>query len=248
MANTVTLFSHGIADTYKQAYIYAKTSAIYTPFMTFNYPDATERFYRVDFRKTSFGQKNEIAVLRKAYEKTLNIAQEKFQCDDPSVILYGLSRGASNLIIFAGTHDLPHVKALILESPYYSMGDVIDHIMDTFNMTRLPHSLGELIMENIFWLYNRNGIKPCDVLENIPKDLPILIICSKKDTLVPFTTSQKLYEELIKTGHKNVHFFITDYGRHGKILHDHNQEKYITTIHTFYKQYNLPYDRSIDIK
>lgn len=66
-SNTVLLFSHGIADTYKQAFWYAKS---YTkdgvtrynerylfpcPWVTFNYPDATEGPLRVNYKETSFG-------------------------------------------------------------------------------------------------------------------------------------------------------------------------------------------------
>src|SRR5579871_3579349 len=116
-----TLFSHGIADTGRQVrqYVksYVKKDGLYhnerylinTPYGSFNYPDATDRFYRVNYNETSFGQENEIGRLYNAYLKTL----EHFEnCD---IILWGLSRGASNLAIFAGRYQLDKVKAIVLE-------------------------------------------------------------------------------------------------------------------------------------
>ena len=90
-AQTVTLFSHGIADTgkrqvgwYTKSYMkddvvhHNERVTIHTPFTAFNYPDATNRFYRVNYNETSFGQGNEIGRLYKAYQKT----NERFEnCD-----------------------------------------------------------------------------------------------------------------------------------------------------------------------
>ncbi len=73
------LFSHGVADTYKQAYKYAKTYKIgenthhntqyliKRPFVNFNYPDAYEGFPRINRKETSFAQDNEIARLKLAF-------------------------------------------------------------------------------------------------------------------------------------------------------------------------------------
>src|SRR5436190_1381037 len=143
-ANYLVLFSHGIADTYKQAFNYAQ-SYIYNdihyynnqfvlpcPFSTFNYPDATECILRVNYKETSFGQTNEIKRLFFAYEQTKQWAYDKW--NDCNIILFGLSRGASNLIIFAGNHNLKHVKAMILESPYYTMSEVIAYMLQKNNL------------------------------------------------------------------------------------------------------------------
>ena len=83
---------------------------IHTPFISFNYPDATNKFYRVNYNETSFGQENEIGRLNKAYMSALS------RCKNCDVILWGLSRGASNVLIFAGLYELPNVKAIVIES------------------------------------------------------------------------------------------------------------------------------------
>jgi len=247
MPQTVTLFSHGIADTWKQVRGYAKSYTkkdivhhndrclISTPFVSFNYPDATNRFYRVNYNETSFGQENEIGRLHSAYQQTLS----KFE--DCDVILYGLSRGASNVCIFAGLNQLDNVKALLLESPYFTMGEVIESIMIKKNLTWLPLSYGETVAEFIFKKYTRYGYSPANCIENISKDIPIFIICSKEDHLVPYSSSINVYKKLIESGHKHTYIFITDQGRHAAILQGPNGEKYQWVVNAFYKRYNLPH-------
>lgn len=243
-----TLFSHGIADTRKQVrqYVksYRKKDGLYhnkrylinTPYGSFDYPDATDEFYRVNYNETSFGQENEMCRLHNAYLKTLEYFEN---CD---IILWGLSRGASNLAIFAGRYQLDKVKAIILESPYYAMSEVIASLMERKNLGWLPLSYGEMLAEFIFKKYTRYGYSPANCAENICKDIPIFIICSKEDALVPYTSSINIYKKLIQCGHKHVYIFITDHGKHAAILQGPDGEKYQHVINAFYKKYNLPYN------
>ena len=250
----LVLFSHGIADTYKQAFLYAK-SYIYEgkkytndrylfpcPFVTFNYPDATETIIRVNYKETSFGQPNEIERLHSAYDKAKKWAFNRW--DDCNIILFGLSRGASNLGIFAGTRTLEHVKAIILESPYYTMGEVIANMLQKNNLGWVPLSYGESVAEFIFKKYDRYGKSPATTVENIPSDMPILIVCSKEDGLVPYASSINVYKKLLNSGHKHVYILILDHGQHAKILSGQDGQKYQSVVHAFYKKYNLPYDSS----
>jgi hypothetical protein len=248
LPQTVTLFSHGIADKWSQIHRYLKKywkngilhsntyGFIHTPFVSFNYPDATNRFYRVNYYETSFGQSNEINRIYKTYQKTI----EHFgDCD---IILYGLSRGASNLVIFAGMHQLDNVKALVLESPYCSMTEVIAHVMNKKGVSWLPISYGEALAEFLFKKYTRHGNTPEKYAANIPLDMPILIVCSEEDTLVPCSTSFNLYKQLVKTGHRHVYIFMTEKGRHAFIIQGPDGEKYEAVANAFYKKYNLTHD------
>jgi hypothetical protein len=247
VSNIITVFSHGVADTWKQVHGYVKSYKkdgltyrndrflIHTPFLAFNYPDATTKFYRVNYNETSFGQENEIGRLHKAYKTAMSYG------DNCNIILWGLSRGASNVLIFAGLYQLDNIKALILESPYFSMGEVIESLMIKKNLGWLPVSYGETIMEFIFKRYTRHGYSPAKCIENIAKDIPIFIICSKEDHLVPFSSSINVYKKLVESGHKHTYIFITDQGRHAAILQGPDGEKYQWVINAFYKKYNLPH-------
>jgi pimeloyl-ACP methyl ester carboxylesterase len=245
----VTIFSHGIADTWKQVHGYVKSYQkhntthrndrylIHTPFISFNYPDATNKFYRVNYNETSFGQENEIGRLYKAY----NTALSHYKKDSCDIILCGLSRGASNVLIFAGLYNLRQVKAIVVESPYYSMSEVIKSLMTKKNMGWLDISYGETIAEYIFKKYSRHGLSPAKCLESIPKDMPILIICSQEDSLVPASTSINVYKKLLESGHTNAYLFVTEHGKHAAILQGPDGEKYQWVVNAFYKKYNLPH-------
>ncbi len=255
----ITVFSHGIADTWQQVHGYVKSytkdNAVYrndrylihTPFITFNYPDATDKFYnatdkfhRVNYSETSFGQKNEIGRLNKAY----TAATSQYKNCDCDIILWGLSRGASNVLIFAGQYDLPCVKAIIVESPYCCMSEVIESLMVKKNLSWIPLSYGETVAELIFKRYTRDGCSPAKCLENISKDIPILIICSEQDRLVPASSSMNVYKKLIEAGHEHVYLFVTEHGKHAAILQGVDGEKYQSVVNAFYKKYNLPHCRA----
>jgi esterase/lipase len=246
------LYSHGIADTFKQAFMYARS---YTydnhtyenkrylfpgPFATFNYPDATESPLRVNRYETSFGQKNEIDRLYKVYKKFSKRCLKEYKSSD--IILFGMSRGASNVLIFAGLYNLSNIKAIIAESPYDSMSDVIENAMIKNNVSWMPLSYGESIAEFIFKKYIRTGMSPARIAAAIDKNIPILISCSLEDTLVPYSTSLKIYKRLRASGHDKAHIFILEHGRHSKLLSGPDGDKYQEVVHAFYKAYGLPND------
>lgn len=259
LTRTVTLFSHGIADKWTQIRPYLKSYKksdtvhynerylITTPYVSFNYPDATDRFYRVNYNETSFGQENEIARLYKAYNKLLDKHYEEINTasEDVDVILTGVSRGASNLLVFAGTHTLDNVKAMVLESPYFTMGEVIASVLQKKNLDRwIPLSYGETVAEFIFKKYTRHGYSPGNCIENISQNIPIFIICSQEDHLVPCSSSINVYKKLVECGHKHAYIFITTQGRHAAILQGPEGEQYQQVINAFYKKYNLSYNPS----
>lgn len=257
-SQTWYLFSHGLGDTFKKAYKYAKTYTIgdktfqHTryiidrPFVSFNYSDALEGFPHINTKKTSFAQNNEINQLKTAFEKTIQYAQTKTSKNE--VILVGLSRGASAALNLMALYTLPEVKALVLESPFDSVASIIDNKRKQLHLEWLSHNTGELIMENIFRQYKRNDRAPIDLVSRIRKDLPILIICSKEDQLVPCQSSVKLYKKLKESGHYFTHLFVADHGKHSQIWSDKDGETYQAVVHAFYKKYNLPHDTKIALQ
>jgi len=250
------LFSHGLGSTYKQAYRYAKTYKIgkktyynaqyfiNRPFVTFNYPDSYEGFLHINRKKTSFAQDNEIERLKLAFEKTVQYAK-KNETDKSKIVIFGLSRGASTALNFMALYNPLQVKALVLESPFDAVSTIIDNQRKKLHLEWLSHSTGEYIMENIFCLYNRNGIRPINMVCDIRKDLPILIICSKKDSFIPCHSSIQLYQKFKKFGHSSVHLFVADHGKHSRILWDQDGNIYQAIVHAFYEKYGLPHNTEL---
>ena len=122
------------------------------------------------------------------------------------------------------------------------MSEVIESLMAKKGLHWLDIAYGETIAEYIFKKYTRHGWSPAKCIENIPKDIPILIVCSLEDRLVPASTSINIYKKLVESGHEHTYLFVTEHGKHAAILQGPDGVKYQWVVNAFYKKYNLPYD------
>jgi len=250
--DTIYIFSHGLADSYKQAFAFIKDTSqrepnapikpyvIDGPCVIFNYPDAQEimaRMLRVRFAKTSMGQKNEIETFAQAHEYAKQQGQK-------NMVFVGLSRGAAVIINYlADTHyDTSDVKAVVLESPFDSFDGVLGDIFAAHPW--LAATVKTAAAYGIpFFKYHKAGKQPIDSAATVRKDLPILIVSSQEDGTVPATGTRRLYDKLRATGHHNTHLLRLEKGQHSKLLHaDGNGDTYYTATHAFYARYGLPHD------
>ncbi len=243
------LFSHGLFNTgKKQAHKYIKTYKIdyettyinkrYIidgPVTFFNYPDAVTKGI-MNITKANIAQDNDVAHLKSEVEKTIQNNQEK------ELILFGVSRGASTALNFMALHDDSAVKALIVESPFDAMATVVDNMRKQLHLEWLSHDFGQCLLENIFWQYKRDAKDPIDLVSNIRKDLPILIICSKEDFQVPWHSSEQLYQKLKESGHDNVHLLVVPKGAHAHIITGKSGDIYQAGTHAFCAKYGFPHD------
>lgn len=263
----VCFFSHGIADTYRQAQKYVQqyedaqgkihTNSKYTitsPTRAFNYPDATQRFWRVNFWRTNLGQDADVLTLKRALEKL------KAENPNIEVVLYGVSRGASTIINFLAQYNkecetqtsaLPRIRAVVLESPYDDIASVARYLAQRTYIDTLPygniygHQAVHAIIGTLFINYNKNGLSPIKSAPKIPKNIPVLIICSEQDQLVPWHSSYALYQEFKNTGHEDAHVLKLKKGLHAKLLSGPEGTRYQQAVHAFYKQYGLPYNSDL---
>ncbi len=261
------LFSHGIADTHRQAYRYSfcyplndVATELYvdqeyrdsrykygqnqrfimtSPFVTFDYPDATARFYRINIRRSGLAQTIDIDRLANVFYKT----HEEYRKD---MILMGVSRGASTIITFMGQKNPHNVSALILESPFDAMETVIEYKIKQARLHKIPgmKQLSHAIVSSIFFKYHMNGIRPIDLITHIDNKVPILLICSREDTLVPPTSTINLYKALHINNRPNVHILMVPHGKHARILSGPDGDIYQNVGHAFLQAYHLPHDKN----
>lgn len=242
---TITyLFSHGLADTHKQAHQYLKSEKdpekpyiLYFPLVTFDYPDATESFLRVNRTQTSLGQENEIQRLAGAF--SANPAKSNH------TIVVGVSRGASTILNFMALYNPETVRAIILESPFDCAENVVKSLINNSKISWLPgaQKCAVGLIGFVFSKYKANGIHPIHHLHKIKTDIPILVICSAQDKLVPTWSSINVYLGLKKAGNKNVHLVVLPQGNHAKLITDPIIGKhYQNIVHAFYAQYKLPHN------
>lgn len=249
MARISYLFSHGIADSgINQSKPYG-AFAYDGNLHTFNYPDSYEGLlaspsvyklsYRINRSETSFAQENEIKALYTAYN---NLTQ-----DSDGVVGIGVSRGASAFFTWLShpeyTPDRLPIKALILESPFDSLDTLVKNLLGTYLYeTPAIRSLTHQIIAFIFGKYRPDGPTPIGSITNFPQTIPVLIICSEKDSRVPAYSSENLYHALKNAGHQNVHFYKVPSGAHAKIISGNYKSEYLQVIHAFYHAYGLPHD------
>jgi len=201
---------------------------IQNPLHTFNFPDALGGFNGL---QTSLAQENEIKTLAHEYEK---LKHER-------IVLVGMSRGASAILNFLGTHNSNAVVAAIVESPFDSIIDTLTTLCSLAGASWVPSIIRNSSPNLFFGKFDPRGIFPIQVAHNINKELPLLIIASLEDTLIPAANSASIYFKLLEHGHKHVHFLLLDKGLHAYLLENHDAHLYFNAVHAFYKKYNLPH-------
>jgi len=260
------LFAAGIAETHDQAWWYAKKTddlpyyrynnlvpaLPYTMdgrIFTYDYPDTTSWFWRVNWTQTSLGQWNEVAGFKNAFDQAIahtHAPQNKY------FNLNGMSRGATTILNFMGLHGnksqyTSRVKSLIVESPFATTKDLAKNMLSKIYLDQVPgmSTLAHSLVSVAFWQHDTAGECAIDAVENIPTDVPIMLVCSKEDTVVPASSTIALYKKLRATGHNKVHIFVADHGIHGRILHDKDGVRYQNVVQAFYKKYGLHHNAQL---
>jgi dienelactone hydrolase len=266
----VYLFSHGIAGTHRQAYhftdwymnhegekIYNKYFILYHPLITFDYHDSwrwTEKgeefaaikqwfrsLIRGNYSRASLAQESDIEQLSDVFSKQL--------IPDDKVIILGVSRGASNILTFLCKKQPNNVAAAILESPFASIENVLDNIIQkSWILKGFLERYKYTIFKMIFTKYSEKGIRPIECIDHISKDIPLLFVCVLSDGLVPHDSSIALYTALKRAGHKKVHLLVLLEGNHGFLIQGKSANIYQETVHAFYKKYGLPHDPELATK
>lgn len=262
-----SFFVHGLAATQNQIRLFIKEHKksdgtvvfnenyiMHAPGISFNFPDSAHaldssvwffslrkliaRLIRGNYDQTSFGQDNEISLMHAMFKEKV--------CHSAEVIYGGISRGASIFFTWASKHKPTNIVAALLESPYACMADVVNLKRKQFGVEYIiSEEFGQAIIEFLFRKYKRSGIRPIDCIKDIDQSIPLLIVASTSDNLVPWESSYRLYTELKVAGHQKVHFLLLNQGQHGFLLTGQDGKKYQQVVHAFYKQYGLPCDEEL---
>lgn len=252
----ITLFVHGIADSHTQADPF---KTVMTNVYTLDFDcSRQEAYWPLNMiYYCSLGQDNELAHMHHEFQK-LN---EQFPHAD-GFILIGVSRGASIIINYLARYQPKKIKAVILESPFDTIENVIEYrairygITD-FVQTWIPDFVQEytpawFALKNIapllFWQFSYDGIQPGKVIHEITHNIPMLFVTVENDHSVPVSSTQNLIQALHEHDHKNIHHLHLTQGRHGKLIKGPEAERYQQTLHSFFAQYNLPHDPKLIVK
>jgi len=213
-------------------------------------------FIPTPLQKPDFGQTNcltflsdEIGLLK--YYSTIK--------DNDHIILHGSSQGTATTINYAA-HNPDNIKALILESVMLTGNSAIFHTVDNMMIPEqcdLPESSYytlPYVAKSSFPNYAPTGEQPINNIDNLPTDLPIIILHDTKDFQLSFKDAQALYAYLTEVKHNNnVYLFAQESpkGKHINLLTIDDMEE-ICAIETILRLHNLlPFNHNqivVDLK
>ncbi len=189
----VYLLSHGLdprKDTgIRQAKEYIDNNVINGMCYTFNYSDS--------FSNVNFGQEDDCNRLFQAYTYICNIHPLA------DIILVGLSRGSIVILHLLAIHEaekLAQIKAVILESPFDTLENIIQHVSHKYcwfipSGKNLLRKLAEKLPN-----YKIHGLQPIDYAKQICSEIPFLISYSLEDKVVPVYAAQNIINVLLENG------------------------------------------------
>lgn len=204
-------------------------------------PDSRDSVVNYAFHlgRANIGQQKDIQALRDTYHKHSELYP------DTAVILYGDSRGAATIFSFLALDKPEHVKAAVIEGVFDDLSHVIKHC---FYAGKDEQS--EQVLHRILSLtarsYKKTGTSPRKNIAEIPHDIPLLLVTSCNDCIVPPQCTFYLYSELKRMGYDKVHLLVLQHASHPAYMLDNecDKELYESVVHAFYKEYGLPYNRA----
>jgi hypothetical protein len=244
MSKIVYLFAHGLRSSYLQSHKLTEGCnperwIMHKPLASFDFPDAKTEKSICDRKEVNLGQEQDVACLAEAYEKTLLETSP-----DHGIVLVGISRGSATILNFAAIHKPEKVKAIVVECVFDTLGSVVRHLLRRFYVHWVPfsHKAGTKLVSTHFPLLDCKGMFPLKTVAEIPHTIPVMLVHSVHDNVVPINSSRRLYCQLAKAGHKQVYLLELASGGHGKALAGADGESYQYAVHAFYKRYNLPHN------
>lgn len=152
--------------------------------------------------------------------------------DESEIVLYGVSMGASTVLMASGSDELPaNVKAIISDCAFTSPYDVFKHILK--RDYHLPPRPIMDINERMCREKAGYGFRDYSTLDAVKKaPCPILFIHGKEDKFVPTEMTLKNYEAC--TGEKKL--LLVENAGHAASLYE-NKELYENTVTEFLNAY-----------
>lgn len=149
---------------------------------------------------------------------------------DVQICLFGVSMGAATVMMSLKNKLPNNVKCVVEDCGFSSVKEEFDHVLKNdykISFTSIPLQLLEKSMNDTFGI-NFEDINVKKSLDN--NEIPILFIHGKKDKLVPYEMSLRLYNH--NKGEKK--FYSVDEAGHTKARYEPN---YFKNVHEFISTY-----------
>lgn len=246
LAETVSvknLFVHGLGGDSGQVCYYQ--SVLNGDAVSFDFQDTNFSFCR---KPSCLGQDADIAKLKAEYDKLV--------ANGHKVNLYGVSRGAATIVAFLGRHQPKNVRCAVLESPFDDVESVVRNQLKNIGIGYIPivggiasaaatAACSKIVpaLQN----YSVYGINPRDCIQHISKDIPLLFIASKKDMLIPASSTLELARAVKKArssaatrDSRPCASIVTPHGEHANIVNSQSGARLQPLITGFIANPNMP--------
>lgn len=193
-----------------------------------------------DGPEVSYGKFPNLSKTAMGQEKDIEIITQAMKMINKPIVAIGVSKGGATLINAAACpENIDKFKALVIESAFCDATDVI-HNLFFFNLIPGGQFITKKLLKQILGNYNPDGIQPINSIKKIKnKQLPILLIHSQADKIVPVEHSRRLYNSFIENNFKNVHLVETESGIHANLVNKPSIQK---IVNAFYKKYKIYHD------
>ncbi len=166
--------------------------------------------------------------------------------ENKDLLLAGAAGGAGTIINWVSqqTPSIQNrVKGLVVEAVAVDNEFAIHYGEQKCNLaTYLPFARLwiPLLAKTHYPTYNPFGTQPIEVIKDLPKDLPVIIMHAKEDPVSPINGALKLYVQLKKNGNPT-YLFLTDTKEHLNILdHDTEKKQKLAALQSIYKNHQIP--------
>jgi hypothetical protein len=153
-------------------------------------------------------------------------------------ILYGVSRGAAATINALAYHKYQNVRLVILEACYDKHRTVFYHQFGSCLVPLIEMGMGAMTD------YCPNDMPPIDAAKgHIPTEIPIGLVTSRVDRVVPAGNTYRLAAAMRGAGHDKVHVLTLQHSHHGHYGMQNSTDRaaYLHWLHALYRLYDLPH-------
>jgi len=174
-------------------------------------------FGKSEGKYTTIGylEKNDLLGAIKYLEKEKNLTK---------IGIYGFSLGGG--VALMTNHN--NVKAIVTDSSYARLSNMLNHMYRIFSIFKYPLSYLTKLYGMVFLGMNIDSINPVDNIKNI--NVPILLIHAEKDSQIPIS---EVY--LLHNANKDAELWIVKGADHGE-SHAINAGKYEKRVIGFFKE------------
>lgn len=174
--------------------------------------------YYINPRLFNLGQERDIAQHKK------RVAEAESIYGSAPKILTGISRGAFTTCTAVVHNTYTNVRLVMLEGCGDTLANVIDNSFWWVQTKRMRQFLYKKITA-IFTEYKLDGISPAQVAEQFPHHIPVAFISSRRDSVVPYTTTKNLVEKFKAAGHPQIYFLTLEHSSHAGYMMDNAQDR-----------------------